>query len=159
MKSILNHLLIALALVSLQLGSANAAVQGATVLDDKQLANVRGGYCFLEECEDPPGSGNCQPILPSSVCTFTICVYLDYQEGSVEVYSCGHLGLSSCTGSTTYRQCVLAFTTGTCSYGSSSPCGVNVDPDCFPNKTNRNCDCVINTTSSTCDWTDCVNGS
>ena len=159
MNHSLRNLIMILLLLGLPLGLH--ASTGVTVLKDGDLAKIRGGFCFLETCEDPPGTGFCQliPATEAAVCTFTLCIYDEETIGSVISYSCGFLGLSSCTESATYRQCVLAFTESSCNYGTSTACGVNFVPGCHIDKPDRKCVCYGEETDTPCDWTDCISGS
>ena len=136
------------------------AAGGLTVLSDKELAGIKGGFCILEACEAPPGTGLCMPFTPTSrsICAFTFCRFSQEIVGSVTVNSCGYLGPTTCTVPITYQQCILAFTQASCFDGPIGPCGFNYVPDCFPDIPNRECVCFGKQTDEPCDWTDCVTG-
>ena len=138
----------------------HASEQKIKILNDHELAAIKGGFCFLEKCEDPPGSGICQPFGPiaQTICDFTKCTYDEEIDGNTRVYRCVYGGPTTCTNSATYRQCVLSFTQSSCFDGPLGPCGFNIVPDCLPIPPDRMCACFAKLTDEPCDWTDCVTG-
>jgi hypothetical protein len=157
MNHSLRRFLLTLVLLSMPL-ALHASTPGVTILKDNELAAIRGGYCPLEICEDAPGTGICQvfPPVASTICALTLCGYLEDQEGRLIIYTCAYVGISTCTMSKTYRQCILAFTTSSCSYGTDTPCGVNFVPHCHPNPLDRKCDCTAGADGTPCDWVNCI---
>jgi hypothetical protein len=129
----IRNLLMTLALLGVPLG-LHASTR-PTALTDQELAGIKGGFCVLEKCEDPPGSGLCQPFHPDSttICALTTCFFSQEIEGSVTVNNCNYLGPITCTEATTYRQCVLAFTQSSCFDGPVGPCGFVFSSHCYPN--------------------------
>jgi hypothetical protein len=136
--------------------SARAATNTPTILDDHQLATVKGGFCPFEICEDAPGTGICETIPLDSLCALTKCYYSTGWMGSVMTYGCTYVGEYTCSSTATYRQCILHFSLSFCSYGNDLQCGFIVQPDCTPNPSTRTCVCSEETTKDPCDWTDCV---
>jgi hypothetical protein len=120
-------------------------------LADSQLAQIHGGFCPFEYCENAPGSGVCQPVaaVPAVVCGATKCTFVPF--GGV-ASGCLTVGPVTCTAINTYRQCILAFKLSYCSYGPPI-CGVKEQGDCYP--VARKCICEYNSVGQ-CDWTSCV---
>ena len=146
-------ILIALLLLGVSLGARAGSV---TVLDDRHLAEAKGGFCPFEICEDAPGTGICETIPPETLCDLAKCVYGVRTVGSVTVYECLFTGKYTCSNPENYRQCILHFSLSFCSYGSDLQCGMIVEPDCKPNVEDRSCICSVVEIDSPCDWTDCV---
>jgi hypothetical protein len=156
MKTKLAKLLL---ITALMLGfslSTRAANGGVTVLDDHQLATIKGGFCPFEICEDAPGTGICQTIPPATLCDLTRCVYSVEAYGTTDVYKCLFDGEYTCSSTASYRQCILHFSLSACSYGNDLQCGFIVQPGCTPDIPNRSCLCHVDSTDVPCDWTDCV---
>ncbi len=142
-------------------GGVRASTQNIKILSDNELAKIKGGFYFLEKCEDAPGTGVCQPFppFPEAVCTFTFCKWTEEVEGQMVIDSCGFLGPITCTEETTYRQCVLSLTQSTCLEGPVTPCGFCYEPACHVDRIDRICVCTGKETDVPCDWSNCVSGS
>lgn len=146
-------------MLSLAFGSVgHAAGKGITVLNDREMAGVRGGFCILETCEAAPGTANCQPYAndEATLCNLAICLFEHMVIGNLDEIGCIGWAPDTCTESTTYRQCVLAFKASTCSYGTTTPCGKHVSADCIPSIPDRGCLCHILPPDRNCDWTNCT---
>lgn len=152
------HSLLIIPALCLIAGGVRASDQPIKILNDNEMAAIKGGFCFLEECEDPPGSGLCQPFPPNpqAVCAFTFCKWSEEVDGRMVIDSCGYLGPITCTNEATYRQCVLSFTQSSCVDGPVTPCGFCYVPDCFVDRPERICVCTGKDTNQPCDWSDCM---
>jgi bacteriocin-like protein len=159
MNKLFLSLAIALALC-LTAGGARASDQKIKILNDNELAAIKGGYCFLQTCESYPGTGICQPFppIPEAVCAFTFCQWTEEVDGQMVIDSCGFMGPITCTDPTTYQQCVLSFTQSTCLDGPITPCGFCYVPACHVDRVDRICVCTGQETNEPCDWSNCVSG-
>jgi len=159
MKIITSILPIMAILLSLTFGSVGHATgKGITVLNDREMAAVKGGFCILEQCEDAPGTATCQPypVDEETLCKLAVCLFEHVIIGNLDQIGCIGWAPSTCTESTTYRQCVMAFKLSTCSSGSTTPCGKHVSADCIPSIPDRGCLCHILPPDRDCDWTNCT---
>jgi hypothetical protein len=150
------------ALWVLILGSACRASDGKlSVLNDRQLSQVRGGFCFLEICEDAPGTGVCQPYPTDdrTLCKLATCIFIDDSTLTMDIIACIGEAPDTCTEAKTYRQCVLAFKMSSCSNGPDTLyCGDHLAADCTPSKPDEACLCFVPASTRPCDWTNCSSG-
>ncbi len=159
MKTTLRHLFIVLAMASLACGAARASQGNVQILNDSQMASIKGGWCPFEECEAGPGTGVCQPYPASraGLCAVARCSYSNSTAGNVDVLGCTLAGKVTCTANRTYRQCILAFKFSACSNGANPyGCGFLVVPTCTIDRIDRTCVCGIASPGNPCDWTDCA---
>ncbi len=158
MKLIVRHLLVGLALLGISVGSARASEHSFAILNDGQMASIKGGLCVFEVCEDPPGTGVCQPYYPSTkeLCGLTKCQYDQTSVGGVEVFDCVFSGPFTCSNKETYRKCVLALKLSFCSNGNDPLyCGVIIEPYCSLDVSERTCVCEAVDSGVPCEWTNC----
>ena len=118
MKLTLRNLWIILAVLSLPTGGLQASESNATVLNSKELAEIKGGWCIFEICEGAPGTGICQPVPANqaALCALTTCKYSQEEAGNIEIFSCNFKGPYTCSNNRAYRQCILAFKLSACGF-------------------------------------------
>ena len=152
----MNLVCLALALI-LTCGCARAAGAKMEILNDKQMAAIKGGFCLIETCETGVPTGNCQWLPPTfaGVCPKGTCRFIavDTLEGELE--TCDLLGHYTCTGGG-YRKCITGKLWDICTYSSVNVCGDIYEPFCTENIQEHTCICGSRLTADPCDWTNCV---
>ena len=152
--------LLTITVLILSLPSVGHALEkGITLLNDRQMAGVRGGICAFHECEGPPGTGACQPykIDEETLCNLVVCLFGEEWVGNVLVVECVGEAPDTCTETATYRQCIQVFSWSFCKNGPDTTyCGKHVSPDCTPSGKRVACLCYVKAPDRVCDWTNCV---
>lgn len=148
-------------ILTLALGAALAAHASdrvLTVLDDHQLAGIRGGFCPFEVCEDAPGTGVCQPEPPNAnaLCALTVCKYTDVSLPGLDLLGCSFVAKETCTTAASYRQCLLNFSASFCNSATDNACGVEVHSVCHLR--DRSCACGMEGGEDPCPWSNCSPG-
>jgi len=156
----LHHIIRILILGILTTCAAHAGQSKTKILSDAELASIHGGFfCLLEICEDPPGTGVCQPILPTppALCALVKCSYEEETIGNVTAYGCLLTGEGeTCTTIGNYRQCIWAFKASICTYSGIPECGKLAEADCLPDVPERLCVCAMDEPGENCDWSNCL---
>jgi hypothetical protein len=152
-----NQVYLGFALI-LTFGCAQAAGIKKEILNDRQMAAIKGGFCLVETCETGVPTGKCQ-VIPANfagVCPKGTCRFWVIDSGFGEVDVCTLFGHYTCTGTGGYRKCITGKLWDICTYSSVNVCGDIYEPFCTENIQEHTCTCNARLTGDPCDWTNCV---
>ena len=140
------------------LGNAEANSLKTEVLDNKQMADIKGGFCLIETCEKGVPTGKCQVLPPTfaGVCPRGTCRFVVFETALGELDICALFGHYTCTGLGGYRQCITGRLWDICTYSNINVCGNIFEPFCTENIREHTCTCGTRLLNDPCDWTNCV---